>query len=353
MRLGVTMFATDRSMDPVALARAVEERGLASLYVPEHTHIPVTRRTPPPTGDAELARRVQAHARPARRARRGRRRSPSASCSGPASASSPSASRSSPPRRSRPSTLLSGGRFVFGVGFGWNEDELENHGVTMPERRGRRARARARDAGALAPTTSRRSTASTCTSRRAGRGRSRSAARPAGAHRRRAPGPKLFAHVAEYADGWIPIGGAGVRAALADLHARVRSARAAIRRRCGSCRSGDPRPGQARVLRVARHRGGRAAASPSAPADVVLPLLDRYAGIVTPLETQAGAGWRRDVASRTDWGGGGRSRPSNSPASLTARRGGTPPCAARRPVRCRRTGRVARRSRGSCAASWS
>ena len=32
-----------------------------------------------------------------------------------------------------------------------------------------------------------------------------------------APGPKLFAHVAEYADGWIPIGGAGVRAALADL----------------------------------------------------------------------------------------------------------------------------------------
>jgi alkanesulfonate monooxygenase SsuD/methylene tetrahydromethanopterin reductase-like flavin-dependent oxidoreductase (luciferase family) len=33
-----------------------------------------------------------------------------------------------------------------------------------------------------------------------------------------APGPKLFAHVAEYADGWIPIGGAGVRAALPDLH---------------------------------------------------------------------------------------------------------------------------------------
>jgi alkanesulfonate monooxygenase SsuD/methylene tetrahydromethanopterin reductase-like flavin-dependent oxidoreductase (luciferase family) len=32
-----------------------------------------------------------------------------------------------------------------------------------------------------------------------------------------APGPKLFAHVAEYADGWIPIGGAGVRAALVDL----------------------------------------------------------------------------------------------------------------------------------------
>jgi hypothetical protein len=41
-------------MGPVELAREVEARGLYSLYVPEHTHIPVSRRTPPPTGDAEL-----------------------------------------------------------------------------------------------------------------------------------------------------------------------------------------------------------------------------------------------------------------------------------------------------------
>src|SRR3974377_1871419 len=54
MRYGVTMFMTDRTMLPGALARAVEERGLYSLYVPEHTHIPTSRLTPPPTGDVEL-----------------------------------------------------------------------------------------------------------------------------------------------------------------------------------------------------------------------------------------------------------------------------------------------------------
>jgi alkanesulfonate monooxygenase SsuD/methylene tetrahydromethanopterin reductase-like flavin-dependent oxidoreductase (luciferase family) len=55
MRFGVTMFATDLSMDVVDLAREAEARGFDSLYLPEHTHIPVERRTPPPTGDAELA----------------------------------------------------------------------------------------------------------------------------------------------------------------------------------------------------------------------------------------------------------------------------------------------------------
>src|SRR5437899_12278277 len=54
MRYGVTMFMTDLTIGPVELARAVEERGLRSLYVPEHTHIPTSRKTPPPTGDAEL-----------------------------------------------------------------------------------------------------------------------------------------------------------------------------------------------------------------------------------------------------------------------------------------------------------
>ena len=55
MRYGITMFATDVSIDIVELAREAEARGLHSLWLPEHTHIPVSRRTPPPTGDAELA----------------------------------------------------------------------------------------------------------------------------------------------------------------------------------------------------------------------------------------------------------------------------------------------------------
>ena len=55
MRFGVTMFITDQTIGPRELGQAVEARGLYSLYVPEHTHIPTSRLTPPPTGDPELA----------------------------------------------------------------------------------------------------------------------------------------------------------------------------------------------------------------------------------------------------------------------------------------------------------
>ena len=54
MRYGITMFATDVSIDVVELAREAEARGLQSLWLPEHTHIPVSRLTPPPTGDVVL-----------------------------------------------------------------------------------------------------------------------------------------------------------------------------------------------------------------------------------------------------------------------------------------------------------
>ncbi|MGH6693367.1 MAG: LLM class F420-dependent oxidoreductase, partial [Gammaproteobacteria bacterium] len=52
-RFGVSIFPTDYSIQPIPLARAVEERGLDSLFVTEHTHIPTSRRTPWP-GGAEL-----------------------------------------------------------------------------------------------------------------------------------------------------------------------------------------------------------------------------------------------------------------------------------------------------------
>src|SRR3954453_8831651 len=54
MEIGVTIHATDRTMAVHELAVAAEERGFHSLYVPEHTHIPVSRETPPPTGGDEL-----------------------------------------------------------------------------------------------------------------------------------------------------------------------------------------------------------------------------------------------------------------------------------------------------------
>ena len=50
MHLGLCMFATDYAIRTDELARAAEERGFESLFVPEHTHIPTSRRTPFPGG---------------------------------------------------------------------------------------------------------------------------------------------------------------------------------------------------------------------------------------------------------------------------------------------------------------
>ena len=50
MRIAVTIFLTDETIAPVRLARELEQRGFAGLYLPEHTHIPVERVTPYPAG---------------------------------------------------------------------------------------------------------------------------------------------------------------------------------------------------------------------------------------------------------------------------------------------------------------
>ena len=135
MRYGITMFATDVSIDVVELAREAEARGLESLWLPEHTHIPVSRRTPPPTGDAELAEEYKPLPRPARGAGARRPRPPSACGSGTGILLA--AQREPIVTAKAVATLdhLSGGRAALGVGFGWNEDELEHHGVAMRDRR--------------------------------------------------------------------------------------------------------------------------------------------------------------------------------------------------------------------------
>jgi probable F420-dependent oxidoreductase len=217
VRYGVTMFITDQTMRPDALAREVEARGFESLYVPEHTHIPTSRRTPPPTGDAELREEYK------------RTLDPLVAMTSAAAATERLlvgtgimlvAQRDPIVTAKAIATLdlVSNGRFVLGIGFGWNADELEDHGVGMKERRAvTRERMLAMQAlwhddvasfegehVHLPPTWSWPKPV-------------RAGGPPVliGG----AAGPKLFAHVAEYADGWIPIGGAGVRAALTDLHA--------------------------------------------------------------------------------------------------------------------------------------
>lgn len=218
MHFGVTMFMTDQTMRPDDFARAVEARDLHSIYVPEHTHIPVSRRTPPPTGDAQLAEEYK------------RTLDPFVALAMAATATERVlvgtgiclvAQREPIVTAKAVATLdaLSGGRFVFGIGFGWNADEIEHHGVAMPERREvarehmltmqelwREDQAEYHGKYVdLAPSWSWPKPA-----RRPG------AAGPpvliGGA-----AGPKMFAHIAEYADGWIPIGGRGIRVALPEL----------------------------------------------------------------------------------------------------------------------------------------
>lgn len=132
MKFGISMFPTRYSIGPAELARAVEERGFESLFVPEHTHIPVSRRSPWPGGgdlpeeyretlDPFLALTAAAVATERLLVGTGVclvvERDPITTAKEVATLD-----------------LLSGGRFLFGVGGGWNREEMENHG-TDPTRR--------------------------------------------------------------------------------------------------------------------------------------------------------------------------------------------------------------------------
>jgi probable F420-dependent oxidoreductase len=126
------MFPTDYSVDPPTLARMVEERGLESLWFAEHTHIPVSRETPYPAGgelpkeyshifDPFVALAAAAAVTETLKVATGVclvvERDPIVTAKEVASVD-----------------RVSGGRFLFGVGAGWNLEEMSNHG-TDPRRR--------------------------------------------------------------------------------------------------------------------------------------------------------------------------------------------------------------------------
>jgi probable F420-dependent oxidoreductase len=275
MRFGVTIFATDQSMDVPSLARAAEDRGFDSIWIPEHTHIPTSRRTPPATGEAELPEEYK------------RSIDPLIALAVAASVTSTiklgtgvmlPAQREPLVTAKAIATLqnLSGGRFEFGVGFGWNEDEMEDHGVAY---RTRRAHAREHMLAMQALWTD-------------------EVASYDGSYVSFPPtwswpkpevhvpvlvgggaGPKMFAHIAEYGDGWIPIGGAG----LGDAIPRFRAAMADAGRD----------PDTMRIVPFGSHPTAEKLdhfASigvtecvfrlPSAPGDAVLPVLDEQARLI-------------------------------------------------------------------------
>lgn len=136
MKIGVMMFPTDKGMQPVELATEAEARGFDSLWFPEHSHIPTSRRTPwggregaPPlpeeywrTHDQFLA--LTAAAAVTTRLLLG-------------TGLTLVAPRDPLLLAKEVATLdqLSGGRFLFGIGYGWNHEEMENHGIDTHRRR--------------------------------------------------------------------------------------------------------------------------------------------------------------------------------------------------------------------------
>lgn len=219
MRLGVTAFLTDRSMPPGPLARAVEERGFDSLYLPEHTHLPLRADVPPALVegvDLEDYRRgldplvaLGMAAEATTRVRLG---------TGVLLA----AQHDPIVLGKQVATLdhLSGGRVVLGIGFGWNRAEAADHGVDFAVRR-----AVARDHVLCMQ-------ALWSMERPEYHGEHVDLPpcwawpKPLQQPRVRTlvgggPTPAVFDAVAEYADGWLPIGGSGLGSAVPLLREHV------------------------------------------------------------------------------------------------------------------------------------
>lgn len=127
MKVGISSFITDEGIKPNVLAAAVEERGFDALFLPEHSHIPVSRETPFPFGDP-LPRAYY------------RAWDPFVALAAAATATSRLLlgtgvtlliQRDVIHTAKEVASLdqLSGGRVLFGVGSGWNREEMRNHGT--------------------------------------------------------------------------------------------------------------------------------------------------------------------------------------------------------------------------------
>ena len=128
MDYGVALFFTDYSIGPIELGKALEERGFESVWAPEHSHIPLTRKSPFPQG-GDLPKKyydvmdpfvtLSAAAAATTKLKVGTgiclvvQRDPIQTAKSVASLDQ-----------------VSKGRFLFGIGAGWNEDEMANHGTT-------------------------------------------------------------------------------------------------------------------------------------------------------------------------------------------------------------------------------
>jgi probable F420-dependent oxidoreductase len=129
---GVAIFPTHNAISPADMARLAEERGLESLFFPEHTHIPASRESPWPDG-GELPRKY-AHTLDLFVAVTAAVTAPSRLRVGSGICLLVERDPITTAKEVASVDFLSGGRFQFGVGAGWNREEMANHG-TDPRRR--------------------------------------------------------------------------------------------------------------------------------------------------------------------------------------------------------------------------
>ncbi|KUH85482.1 MULTISPECIES: LLM class F420-dependent oxidoreductase [unclassified Mycobacterium] len=133
MKFGISTFVNDDTIDTASLARAIEERGFDALAIAEHTHIPASRQSPYPMG-GDLPKIYY------------RTLDPFVTLAAAAAVTSTIELITGialliqrdpiiTAKEAASIDLISGGRFVFGVGAGWNIEELRHHG-TDPKTRG-------------------------------------------------------------------------------------------------------------------------------------------------------------------------------------------------------------------------
>lgn len=132
MDVGILMFMTDYALPVTELAPALEDRGFESLWIPEHSHIPISRRSQYPAG-GDLPKRYYDCMDPF----------PVIGAAAAATSSLKVAtgicviSQRDPIQTAKSVATvdhLSNGRFIFGTGVGWNQDEIENHGTNFKTR---------------------------------------------------------------------------------------------------------------------------------------------------------------------------------------------------------------------------
>jgi probable F420-dependent oxidoreductase len=132
MEFGAAIFFTDYSMGPAALGRALEERGFESLWAPEHSHIPLSRRSPFPAG-GDVPKKYYDVMDPfvtlaAAAAATARLKVATGICL---------VVQRDPIQTAKEVASLdqvSNGRFLFGIGAGWNAEEMADHGTDFKAR---------------------------------------------------------------------------------------------------------------------------------------------------------------------------------------------------------------------------